>query len=176
MITVTNIGPNQAPIFDLKFKKQPTAFVRVHHPSCGHCLEMEPELKKLHKLLLSDYKGNVGIFDVHAEAAPHITATSALKSIDGYPTIMTINNNKSSLYHGDRSSDDMLNFCLQNLNLEKILKVYNGGKKFSKFKYSRKYKKEKKTKKNNKKNTKKNNKKNNKKLRKSKVVQKVNNK
>ena len=139
MITVTNIGPKQARIFDLKFKKQPSAFVRVHHPSCGHCLEMEPELKKLHKLLQSDYKGNVGIFDIHAEAAPHITTTSVLKSIDGYPTIMAINDDKSSLYHGNRNSDDMLNFCLQNLNLEKILKVYEGGKKSRKLRCPRKH-------------------------------------
>ena len=130
MITVTNIGPKQARIFDIKFKKHPSAFVRVHHPSCGHCLDMEPELKKLHKILQSDYKGDIGIFDIHADAVSEIT-TPALKSINGYPTVMVIKDDKQTLYNGDRSSDDMLNFCLKHLNLEKILKVYEGKKKKS---------------------------------------------
>ena len=30
--------------------------------------------------------------------------------------------------NGNRSSDDMLKFCLKNLNLEKILNVYTGNK------------------------------------------------
>ena len=36
------------------------------------------------------------------------------------------------VYNGDRTTDDMLNFCLKNMNLEKILKAYKGGKKRTK--------------------------------------------
>ena len=127
MIKVTNIGPEGAREFEIEFQKHPEAFLRVHHPSCGHCKDMEKDWKDLEKNLELNYKGDLGVFDIHADALKNIS-TPVLKNIQGYPTIMAIKNNTSTQYNGDRSTDDMLNFCLKHLNLEEILKAYKGGK------------------------------------------------
>ena len=139
--------------------KQPS-FVKIYHPSCGHCTAMKPAWEKLTKTIKNNYKGNMGLFNVHADALANIK-NPAFKSIIGYPTLKIIKNGMSTIdYDGDRSYEDMLNFCLKNMNLSKILEVYKGGyknkffiktrkyRKYRKYKKTKKYRKYKKTKKN----------------------------
>ena len=129
MIKIINIGPRGARIFKLEFRKKQQAVIRVHHPSCGHCKAMESDWKNLENILESGYTGDVNVFNVHADALPDIN-TPELQGIQGFPTILAIkdiNGEKSTTYNGNRTSDDMLKFCLNNLDLEKILKVYQGG-------------------------------------------------
>ncbi len=129
MVKVTKIGPDGAEILNVEFK--PTSFMAVTHPTCGHCKVMKPALKDLYDKL-EDYKGDVGIFDVHADAIPGSLSTiPQLKSVDGFPTLMITQADSPDpiVYDGNRTTDDMLNFCLKNMDLEKILKAYKGGKK-----------------------------------------------
>ena len=119
MIDIVNIGPEEARIFELKFKKYPESIIKVYHPNCGHCKAMESDWNNLEKELKNNYKGDVGVFNVHAEALSN-TNIPALKKVKGYPTIMAIKNGKSIEYQGDRSKDHMLKFFKQNLNLKKI--------------------------------------------------------
>ena len=128
MIDIVNIGPNGARVFELHFKKKQESFVRVHHPTCGHCKAMEKDLNDLEKDLESNYNGNIGVFNVHADALAN-TNIPAVQEINGYPTILAIKNGQPEQYGGNRSKDDMLKFCLNHLNLKKNSNIYTGGRK-----------------------------------------------
>jgi thiol-disulfide isomerase/thioredoxin len=150
MIKILNIGPKNAHILDIEIVKQPS-FVKVYHPECSHCTTMKPAWNKLTKTMKNNYKGNMSLFNVHADALANIK-TPALKSINGYPSLKIIKNRKGVIdYAGDRSYEDMLKFCLKNINLTKILEVYKSDKYKNKFLTKRKkYKKQKYTRKNKK--------------------------
>jgi len=123
MIKIINIGPNEGHILDMEILKQPS-FVKVYHPDCGHCTTMQPAWNNLTKTMKNNYKGNMSLFNVHADALANIK-TPTLNSINGYPTLKLIKNRTQMIdYVGDRSYEDMLNFCLKNINLTKILEVY----------------------------------------------------
>ena len=125
MIKILNIDPKNAHIFDTEISKQPS-FVKIHHPSCSHCTEMKPAWNKLVKTIKNNYNGNMGLFNIHADALANIK-TQPIKLVKGFPTLKIIKNGRSSInYNGDRSYQDMLNFCLKNINLTKILETYKG--------------------------------------------------
>ena len=126
MIDIVNIGPRGADEFELKFKKYPESLMRLHHPTCGHCKAMEEDWKDLEKDLKSNYNGDVGVFDIHADALSNINEP-ALQGINGFPTILAIKGGKSTHYNGDRSKDDMLKFGLNHLNIKKKEKTLVGG-------------------------------------------------
>jgi thiol-disulfide isomerase/thioredoxin len=145
MVKVTKIGPDGAEILNVEFK--PTSFMAVTHPDCGHCKAMKPALNDLYDKL-EDYSGDVGIFDIHADAVPgSLSTVPQLKSVDGFPTLMITKKDtaKPITYDGNRTTDDMLNFCLKNMDLEKILKAYKGGKKRTKKTRRRKNKRKRRT-------------------------------
>ena len=130
MINITKIGPKGAQLLKMRFPKKSQSLLAVTHPNCGHCVSMKPNLDKLF-MDLKKYKGDVGVFDIHADALPEVKdSIPALQEVEGFPTIMITDTTKKMPIHyeGDRTSDDMLNFCLKNLNLENILKVYKKNK------------------------------------------------
>jgi thiol-disulfide isomerase/thioredoxin len=161
---VIHIGPDDVKKFTAEIEKNPSAFVRVYSPGCGYCDKMQPEWEKFMELLKS-YNGNVGAFDIHSNALPKIT-TPALQSINGFPSILAINDiasKKTIPFEGPRTADEMLNFCVDNFNLEKKTDTLTGGKK-TKRKSKRKSKKiSKKSKKKSSKKSKRKSKKTNKK-------------
>ena len=128
MIDIVNIGPDGLKLFELEFKKHPETFLKVHHPSCGHCKAMENDWEDLENELKNNYNGDVGVFNIHADALSNTTFISALQGIHGYPTIMAIKNDEPMQYEGSRNKDDMLKFCLENLDLKKTEKSYEGSK------------------------------------------------
>jgi hypothetical protein len=117
MIEVNEILPTDVDVFEEKFKKKPELFVRIHHPSCGHCKDMENDWKSLENILKNKYTGDVGVFNINADILPNLNIPS-LKNINGYPTMMAIKNGLPIHYQGDRSADNMLKFCLKHLNLK----------------------------------------------------------
>jgi len=142
MVKVTKIGSNDSKILNEKHAATPNAFIAVTHPDCGHCKVMKPELNDLYDNL-ENYSGDVGIFDIHADAVPGSLSTiPQLESVKGFPTLIITKKGQTNpfIYDGDRSTDDMLNFCLQNMSLKKDIKTHSGGKKRTKKnKYSRKH-------------------------------------
>ena len=84
---------------------------------------MENDWEILKKTLASNYTGNLGVFDIHADALQNITVP-ALQGIQGYPTVFSYKDNIPITYEGDRSSTDLLNFGLKHLDLQKIIKLY----------------------------------------------------
>jgi thiol-disulfide isomerase/thioredoxin len=149
MVQVTRIGPDSAEILNTEFKQTPNAFMAVTHPDCGHCKDMKPALENFYENL-KDYSGDVGIFDIHADAISGSRSTiPQLNSVNGFPTLIITKNNKSDpiTYNGNRTTDDMLKFCLKNMNLEKITNTIKGGKKRTKKTRRRKNKRKRQTRK-----------------------------
>ena len=120
MIEVFDIGssPEEGNRCNIAMNKHPESFVRVHHPSCGHCKAMEHAWKGIENTLKSNYTGNAGVFNIHADTLSNITSP-ALQNIPGFPTMMVIKSNRPTKYNGDRSMNDMLTFALQNMNLKR---------------------------------------------------------
>ena len=102
--------------------------MRLHHPNCGHCKAMEKDWKNLENELESNYNGDVGVFDIHADALSNINEPT-LQGINGFPTILVVKGGKSTHYNGDRSKDDMLKFGVNHLNIKKNEKTLVGGRK-----------------------------------------------
>jgi hypothetical protein len=124
MIEVFDIGSTQAEgnRCNIEMDKHPESFIRVHHPSCGHCKAMEQAWSDVENTLKSNYTGNAGIFNIHADTLSNIT-NPGLQGIQGYPTMMVIKTNTPTQYNGDRSMNDLLTFALKNMNLKKKQKT-----------------------------------------------------
>ncbi len=87
----------------------------VFSKGCGHCHAMEPAWNQL-KSRLSGEKYNGGLVEIDSEVVPHIENQEIRKKINGYPTIMIIKNGRPTQeYTGNRSTEDMYNFCKQYL-------------------------------------------------------------
>ena len=143
MIKEISIGPTQGTQFNREVKNLPL-FVKVHHPNCGHCIQLKPEWDKLVSILKKQNLGNFAIVDIHSDALKNINF-EGLQNIQGFPTIRVIKNKKLiKEYSGNRTAIAMLNFCKKNFNFTKTKKT----KKTKKIKKIKKTKKTNKTKKN----------------------------
>ena len=122
MVKEISIGPTQGTQFNQEVKNLPL-FVKVHHPNCGHCIQLKPEWDKLASILKKQNLGNFAIVDIHSDALKDI-GFEGLKNIHGFPTIRVIKNKKLiKEYTGNRTAIDMLNFCKQNFNFTKTNKT-----------------------------------------------------
>jgi len=109
MVKVISIGPTEGKIFNTKVNNLPL-FVKVYHPSCGHCIQLKPEWEKLVKILKKQNIGNFAIVDIHSDALKDINF-EGLKNIQGFPTIRVIKNKKLiKEYKSNNTTIDILNF------------------------------------------------------------------
>jgi len=133
---VVSIGGKDSRKFD-DLVAEEQSFVKFYHPSCGHCVAMAPEWKKLeHKMRNKDH--NLNIIEVHADAIPNIKSKCA-SSVQGYPTIMEVKpgglNGKE--YNGSRDSNEMVKFIIEEL-INDNKPVIKRKKRHSRKKHSRK--------------------------------------
>ena len=109
-----SITPENMSQYNKIVKDQSTdAFVKLYSPNCGHCqamqkdwdaLENVPELKNL----------NIAIIEVRHDALDDID-NETTKKVEGFPTIRLVKNSKIvGEYDGDRSTEDMTKFILEN--------------------------------------------------------------
>lgn len=107
-------------------------FLKVQHPSCGHCMAMKPAWDKLTDYL-KDNKDDANLIELHADILQHPKFREKFPKIAdrvaGYPTLMIIENGIPSIeYNGDRSFEDMLQFCKEHLLMNKNNKTGGGFK------------------------------------------------
>jgi uncharacterized protein YdaT len=109
------LGPNDSKKYDELIETLP-AFVKIHSPNCGHCVNMKEAWDALEKS--SDIKHyDIAIIEVHEGATNNISSPSG--QIDqGLPTIRAVqlNGKKWKEYEGDRSVEDMVSFIEENFN------------------------------------------------------------
>lgn len=135
MVKIINIGPTEGKNFKNLVKNLPL-FIKIYHPNCGFCIQLEPEWNKFIKKI-KKYTGNIGIVTIHANALNDIDH-NGLKNISGYPTIRVIKNkNFIKDFNDIRTSEKLLDFCKKNFNL-KIKKNKTHKKKYHN-NYTKKY-------------------------------------
>jgi hypothetical protein len=96
--------------------------VKVFHPSCPHCTNMERDWNNAMDRLKNDYDGpshslnlHSGLLNNNIISHPHLQQST----INGLPTVRIIRLNDSPIeYEGDRSADDLFNFCVKNLDIK----------------------------------------------------------
>lgn len=134
MPKVIEINPGEGEILNERYSDFPVVFMALVHPDCPHCEAMKPALQNLYSNL-EEYEGPAGIFNIHADEIPGSVSTiPQLKSVNGFPTVMITKNSKSNpiIYNGNRTTEDLMEFCLKNMDLKKITDTKKGGKKRTK--------------------------------------------
>ena len=121
------LGPNDSEKYDDLIEKMP-AFVKIHSPNCGHCVNMKEAWDALEDS--DDIKNyDIAIIEVHEGATNNITSPSG-KIDQGLPTIRAVKlrGKKWKEYEGDRSVKDMVKFIKDNFKLDDNKKMMSGGK------------------------------------------------
>jgi thiol-disulfide isomerase/thioredoxin len=131
MVEIISIEPEQGKEFDeLINEKGNVSFVKFHQPTCPHCTEMKKAWEDLGKLLQDKCKDDISLIEVNGDALSE-SKSDVSKEIRGFPTIMILKSGKKKAeYSGDRSTEDMLKFMIDNKIIFPISGGYKkGGKK-----------------------------------------------
>lgn len=87
--------------------------VLFYHPQCSHCMSMKPEWEAMKKKMSK--KKNCNIYEVNGENME--TIEHPMKNVvDGFPTILNVNNGHIEPFEQERNRDNMIQFVLSNLN------------------------------------------------------------
>lgn len=112
-------------------------FLKVHHPSCGHCKAMEEDWKSLGDHT-KNLHHNAGIVELHADILqnPRFRQkySALVNKVQGYPSLMIVKQGgiPDQEYTGDRSYKDMLKFCHHHLFTNEVNKYHKETKKTKK--------------------------------------------
>ena len=131
MVEIISIEPEQGKEFDkLINEKGNVSFVKFHQPTCHHCTEMKKAWEDLGKLLQDKCKDDISLIEVNGDALSE-SKSDVSKEIKGFPTIMILEDGKKKVeYSGDRTTEDMLKFMIDNKIISPISGGYKkGGKK-----------------------------------------------
>ena len=131
MVEIISIEPEQGKEFDkLINEKGNVSFVKFHQPTCHHCTEMKKAWEDLGKLLQDKCKDDISLIEVNGDALSE-SKSDVSKEIKGFPTIMILEDGKKKVeYSGDRTTEDMLKFIIDNKIMSPISGGYKkGGKK-----------------------------------------------
>ena len=131
MVEIISIEPEQGKGFDeLINEKGNVSFVKFHQPTCPHCINMKEAWEDLGKLLQDKCKDDISLIEVNGDALSE-SKSDVSKEIKGFPTIMILEDGKKKVeYSGDRTTEDMLKFIIDNKIMSPISGGYKkGGKK-----------------------------------------------
>ena len=131
MVEIISIEPEQGKEFDkLINEKGNVSFVKFHQPECHHCKKMKKAWEDLGKLLQDKCKDDISLIEVNGDALSE-SKSDVSKEIKGFPTIMILEDGKKKVeYSGDRTTEDMLKFMIDNKIISPISGGYKkGGKK-----------------------------------------------
>ena len=131
MVEIISFSSGQGKGFDeLISKKDNVSFVKFHQLECHHCKKMKKAWEDLGKLLQDKCKKNISLIEVNGDALSE-SKSDVSKEIRGFPTIMILEDGKKKVeYSGDRSTEDMLKFIIDNKIISPISGGYKkGGKK-----------------------------------------------
>jgi hypothetical protein len=118
--------PDDHKKFDEEMKQYNMSIVKFFSPQCGHCVAMQNAWDSI------DLDNDVGIFEVDVTKNPVIPQSCNISPTTGVPHIILIDSlgNKKAEYNGNRTTDDMKKFVLDNKSksVEKQTRKISGGK------------------------------------------------
>ena len=89
---------------------------------CGHCQQLKPTWEELKKRITNNYDNQFTIVEIEAEQADKAEQLAKLEkelngekiNIEGFPTVLKINDGKLNYYGGARYLDSMMNWATGN--------------------------------------------------------------
>ena len=120
--------PDDHKKFDEEMKQYNMSIVKFFSPQCGHCVAMQNAWDSI------DLDNDVGIFEVDVTKNPVIPQSCNISPTTGVPHIILIDSlgNKKAEYNGNRTTDDMKKFVLDNksksVEKHKQTRKISGGK------------------------------------------------
>ena len=92
--------------------------VLFYHPQCSHCVSMRPLWEQMKKKV---QKKNCNIYEVNGEHMSSIHHPMK-DAIQGFPSILNVNNGKLTEFEKERNTKNMTDFVLSNLQENNIRK------------------------------------------------------
>ncbi|CAG9829730.1 unnamed protein product [Diabrotica balteata] len=103
-------------LYDFSFKEaisnNPYLLVEFYDPECSYCQEFAPKYQKISEIL-HNKQLNVVIGKIDATLEKEIAKS---EKISGYPTIKLFDKGSPTVYKGDRSVSDIVNWLEQKVN------------------------------------------------------------
>lgn len=101
--------------------------VLFYHPQCSHCIAMKPMWEEMKEKLKNK---NCDIYEVNGEDLLNIQHPIK-NTINGFPTILNVDNGKLNHFEKERNTQNMIEFALSNLakNIQDRKKASNSIKK-----------------------------------------------
>lgn len=81
------------------------------HPHCSHCNTMKPDWEKMKETLQQE---DCNLYEVDGQYMNEIHHPIK-QTVDGFPTILNVNNGKLNAFEEQRNMENMKNFVLSNL-------------------------------------------------------------
>ena len=124
-----SISPNDLNNYDTLIAEKP-AFLKIYSPGCGHCVAMKDDwnaLKNAKELTNLD----MNIIEMDADAISDKVKSKSGQINGGVPTIRYVHKNGKKWvdYKNERSTKEMVNFVLEQMNNKN---TQMGGKKIKK--------------------------------------------
>ena len=87
--------------------------VLFFHPQCSHCTALKPQWEEMKRQLKP--QKNCNIYEVNGEYMDSIHHPMK-NTINGFPSILNVNNGKLTQFEKERNTQNMILFVLSNLN------------------------------------------------------------
>ena len=131
MIKIYKVNKQHPTLLDQLNKKKSFGTILVFSDHCPHCVSMKPQWEQMKSKL---YDKPANIYEINSEDLPYID--HPIKNvIDGFPTILNVNNRNIVPFEEERTLDNFIKFTESNIlnmtpkqNLNKIDKRKNGKK------------------------------------------------
>ena len=88
------------------------ATILFYHPYCGHCIHMKPMWEQMKKKVK---KENCNIYEVNGEDLLNVSHPIK-NNVNGFPTILNLNNGKINSFEKERNTQNMVDFVLSNVS------------------------------------------------------------
>ena len=98
--------------------------VLFYHPQCSHCVSMRPLWEQMKKKV---ERKNCNIYEVNGEHMNRIHHPMK-DAIQGFPSILNVNNGKLTEFEKERNTKNMTDFVLSNLQENSIRKKISNNK------------------------------------------------
>ena len=127
--------------------------IKIYADWCFHCINMKNDWEEL-KSKLSAYPNAPEILDIEQKQMHKLDDFNKNNNLsepvqaNGFPTLVKIVNGQVSYYHGERTTEPMLQWILEDMKSSKISKTSRKSRKSKKSRKSRKASRRRKTRKN----------------------------